>query len=348
MIDYTVHTYPIKDLGNLLQIAPANHTMGTSLERYLEIKVHPIVESSDYNLIVVRGQYDRSCGISVKEKSGKMFNYIRPTAVIEGATLYINCFPGMDYVFHYGNIIKSYLALTKKKAEVIHILPTEDECWKAIVQSELKNLPKTHTVIMGYVEGLQWISDDLVWHGTGNFLWKQVRLRKHTAILLGCKHTYWGEIAGRFVRYLAINGVKRIIYAGKLGTLDSSIHPNLTIATGNSSILPSGETIQWENLFEHVQYPNVHNGIHITVPSVLQETTIWLETNRDKGSFVDPEIGHMALAAYNAKIQFSYFHIISDNLSKKFNSDLSNERELDVIENRKKLLKSIGTAIKNL
>ena len=351
MNDCTMYHYPINDINffsELLTVTPDAHSMGSSLKRYMEIKVHHLFDEHNYDRIIVRNHFDRSVGISNKEKIDKLFNYIRPTATIVGSTLYINCFPGIDYVFHYGNIMKSYVALTDKKTDVIHWLPTEDECWNAIVESDLKSIPKVHTVIMGYVEGLQWITPETNWHGSGSFLWKQVRLSTHEGILLGCKHTYWGEIAGRIVSYLALNGVKRIIYSGKLGTLNSRLVPNLTIATGNSSILPNGKTIRWNNLFENIADKQVHNGVHITVPSVLQETNEWLKLHKNNADFVDPEIGHMALAAYNNKVQFSYFHIVSDNLSMKYKSDLSNERDLDVVMRRKELCKKIGMAIKNL
>lgn len=346
-----MYNYPIASLDyfpELLTVTPDLHSMGLSLERYMEIKVHPLLDECNCTQVVVRGYFDRSYGISSKEKTDKLFNYIRPTANVDDSILYINCFPGIDYVFHYGNILKSYIAVTNKQINVVHQLPSEEECWNAIIESELKNVPKTHTVIMGYVEGIQWISDDTMWHGTGDFLWKRVHLSTNEGILLGCKHTYWGEIAGRIVSYLAMNGVKRVIYSGKLGTLNPHLVPNLTIATGNSSILPNGETVSWNNIFENIVDDQVYNGVHITVPSVLQETKEWLNVNKNNVDFVDPEIGHMALAAHNNQIQFSYFHIISDNLSAKFDSDLSNERKLDVIENRRGLCLKIGTAIKAL
>ena len=346
-----MYSYPIGSLdyfSELLTVTPNMHSMGLSLERYMEIKVHPLLDEYNGTRVIVRGYFNRSYGISSKEKTDKLFNYIRPTANIDDSILYINCFPGIDYVFHYGNILKSYIAVTNKQISVVHCLPSEEECWNAIVESELKNVPKAHTVIMGYVEGIQWISDDTKWHGTGNFLWKRVHLSKSEGILLGCKHTYWGEIAGRIVNYLAMNGVKRVIYSGKLGTLNPYLVPNLTIATGYSSILPNGEIVNWNNIFENIVDNQVYNGVHITVPSVLQETEKWLNIYKNKIDFVDPEIGHMALAASNNQIQFSYFHIISDNLSAKFESDLSNERKLDVIENRRRLCLKIGTAIKTL
>ena len=348
-----MYRYPINDMNafsTLLAIDPLEHTMGVSLKRYLEIKVHHLFDDGNFDAVIIRNNFDHQSGISNKEKNNKLFNYIRPTATIENSTLYINCFPGIDYIFHYGNIYKTYASLTQRTIDVFHCLPTYEECWNAIVESGLKGIPKVHTVIMGYVEGLQWLSDDSNWNDTGFFGWKNVNMATDETILLGCKHTYWGEIAGRIVSYLAKNGVQRIIYSGKLGTLKSYLEPNISIATGNSSILPNGETIVWNNLFDKFADvdSNVYNGIHITVPSVLQETGLWLVENINKADFVDPEIGHMALAALNNNIQFSYFHIVSDNLAKKYETDLSNEREYDVIKKRKELSKKIGMAIKEL
>ena len=247
-----MYRYPIDNLEKLsspFAVSPGDHSMGNSLVQYMEIKAHPLLKEYNYEKIVVQGKFDRSFGISYKEKANKLFNYIRPTAQISDEILYLNCFPGLDYVFHYGNIIKSYLSFVHKPYNVSGILPSEEVCWKAIAESDLKSVSKSHTVIMGYVEGLQSISSDTIWHGTGYFLWKSVRLSSGNAILLGCKHTYWGEIAGRVVSYLALNGVKRIIYSGKLGTLNPNLIPNLTIATGNASILPNGKIIEWDNLF---------------------------------------------------------------------------------------------------
>ena len=346
-----MYQYPINSLdyfSKLLKVLPYEHTMGTSLQRYMEMKIHPLIDNYNYEKIVVQGKFDRTCGVSNKEKTGKLFNYIRPTAIIENSYLYLNCFPGLDYVFHYGNILKSYMALNDNKVNITHVLPSEEECWNAISKSELRYIPKTHTVIMGYVEGLDGISEEKVWHGKENFLWKKVQLATSQGILLGCKHTYWGEIAGRIVKFLAQNGVKRIIYSGKLGTLNPELIPNQTIATGDVSILPNGEIVKWNNLFKDIDDPQVSNGIHITVPSILQETKAWLDKNKNFVNFVDPEIGHMALSAQESEIEFSYFHIISDNLSTKFEADLSNERQTDVIKNRKKLCQKIGAAIRKI
>ena len=84
------------------------------------------------------------------------------------------------------------------------------------------------------------------------------------------------------------------------------------------------------------------------MPSVMQETKKWLKANCGVADFVDPEIGHMALAAANYGVEFSYLHIISDNLSHKYEFDLSNERKTTVIQNRSTLFRKIREAITRL
>lgn len=61
---------------------------------------------------------------------------------------------------------------------------------------------------MGYVEGLDFLSDDKEWKGRGNFLYKQIKIKSGNAILLGCKHTYWGEIAGRIISFFILDWSK--------------------------------------------------------------------------------------------------------------------------------------------
>lgn len=53
----------------------------------------------------------------------------------------------------------------------------------------------------------------------------------------------------------------------------------------------------------------------------------------------------MAKSAMQNGIDYSYLHIISDNLSKKFSEDLSNERKEDVLTKRKKLIKTIWNCL---
>lgn len=341
-----MYDYPITPqlFEGLVQIDPVQHSMGESLETYLKLKIHPYLTSQKFDKIKIIGKFDRTTGISANEKTGKLFNWIRPTAFIDEHILELRCFPGQDYVYHYANIVKTFMsAYSKDNTPISYDIPTEEECWQALKNSGLDNIPKVKTVVMGYVEGLEFLSMDQNWQGQKHFLYKRI---SEDAILLGCQHTYWGEIAGRIVVYLSMLGVRKIIYSGKLGTLNASITPNTLIATGNTSILPNGEIITWKNIFGSIHDPLLSNGIHITLPSVLQETKDWVEHNKTNAAYVDPEIGHMAYAAKQQNIRFSYLHIISDNLSMKYEHDLSNERDASVLEKRKILLNRIGDWIK--
>ena len=322
--------------------------MGKSLLPYLDMKVHPLLKTFSAPNITIIGDYNRDVGVVGVEKQGKLFNYERPTVTIddEGATVY--CFPGWDYVFHFGNIYASYFAVQKQEKQIKCILPDENMCWSNLLQSSLADLPPVSIAILGYVEGLEFLSTSRVWHGRGHFKWKLCRFNTGEGVLLGCEHTYWGEIAGRVVEYLAGKGVETVIYSGKLGSLNPLHTPNRYVATGDVSILPDGTEISWDNIFTNPPQDEVKQGVHITLPSVLEETIEWLNNQNEAHSFVDPEIGHMALAAAKTNIRFSYLHIISDNLTTKYPQDLSNERHNAVTQSRKGLYQTIGTTLSHV
>lgn len=228
-----------------------------------------------------------------------------------------------------------------KKEVVVHF-STCEEIKKSLLKSNIKQIPKCKTAILGYVQGFEYLSGENKWHGKGDFQWKKITKEK---ILIGCKHSYWGDIAGYIVKILAQKGVKRIIYVGKLGTLDGNIIPNETIATGNKSYFIDGSYIEWKNIFDKVKCDYIKKGVHYTLPSVIQETKKWVLKNKKNIKFVDPEIGHMAKAAAQSNIEFSYLHIVSDNLVKKFDEDLSNERKEEILKKRKKLIDVIGAIL---
>ena len=319
-----------------------DHSMGDSLKEYINIKIPEFIFDSKYKKIYVVGNYDRSQGISYKEKSDKMFNFKRPTFIINKDAIYVNCYPGIDYVFHYASLIKTALKLLEIEKEVITCFPTPKEIIREVKKSNISCIPKCKVAILGYVTGLNYLSNDLNWNGNGDFLWKKIDTNK---LLIGCKHSYWGDIFGYVVSALAKMGFEKVIYVGKLGTLNEELIPNETIATGNKSMFLNGKIIEWNNIFKSVNEEAIKEGIHFTLPSIIQENKQWVDKMNGKINYVDPEIGHMANSANINNIEFSYLHIISDNLSKKYAEDLSNERKNEIIIKRKKLLKIIGKSL---
>lgn len=329
-----------------LVIMPSEHTMQNSLLPYVEMKIPNDLKDGSSSEIVIRGKFDRSNGGDSIEKGGKIFNYMRPTVEKVGDITYLNCFPGIDYVFHYRNLVNTYFAGTERKISTIY--PSEKECWTALYKSSLMRIPIPHTVIMGYVEGLDNLSTDSIWRGTGTFLWKKCDRINNDAILLGCKHSYWGEISLRIAFILAARGCKRLIYVGKLGALIQDIPPNRFLATGCNSLMPDGSVLKWNNLFDASSSPLIIEGDHITLPSVLQETKVFAKSIKDNIAFVDSEIGYMAYAALRSNMAFSYLHVISDNLCTSYKHNLSNERNVEVLQNRQALFEEATAQIKKL
>ncbi|MGT2751197.1 hypothetical protein ACVRXF_09920 [Streptococcus orisasini] len=336
-----------KENLNYSSLMVKNHSMGKYLKQYLELKVHHLFKNiAESNEIIVIPDFSRDAVISSVEKNDKLFNYMRPTVTMEDGKYIVHCYPGIDYVFHYFCILKSYFEIINKKVNINYRLPKSEECFKTLEESNLKELPKVKTVILGYVDPIGNLNYD--WEGEGVFKWKKFDTRSgKSTLLLGCEHTYWGDISGYLVSELASMGVDTVIYVGKLGGLKSVFIPNESIATGNVSIIPNIGTIKWDNIFSSDDSPYIYEGVHVTLPSVLQETENWLEFINREGNydFVDPEIGHMARAANKLNIQFSFLHIISDNLELRHEENLSNERREDIRVKRKKLLEEIQSIL---
>ncbi len=325
-----------------------DHTMGESLAQYLKMKIHPLLLRSNPDRVDVVPMHNRTEGVSELEKEGKLFNFKRPTAVMSSTNqIELRCFPGFDYVFHYAGIVASHYQSLGHPLRVTYTTPEKSLCRRALEASGIFKIPLARVVIMGYVEGLDSRSPDDKWRGEGEFKWKRFDSTIPDSILVGCEHTYWGDIAGTVVELLAERGVQLVIYAGKLGSLNSTDVPNTCLASSAESVLPDGHAVVWENIFEHTKFDDdlCRYGMHVTVPSVLQETKQWLESLDSRMRFVDPEIGHMAAAAKLAGIGFSNLHIISDNLVAQHEHDLSNERDSEVVEKRSMLTTRMTDAI---
>jgi hypothetical protein len=176
------------------------------------------------------------------------------------------------------------------------------------------------------------------------FSWKKsISKRGYSIAFLGCRVSFWGDIAGNIVRALQIlNSVKCVIYVGKLGSLRAESTPNHWLATGCQSVVWN-ELFKWTSPLEsHLKIsPSVAHGVHYILGSVLDETKDWLLSIRKGHDFVDSEIGHMAKASLEGRTEFGFLHIISDNLAQKYMHDLSNERLTDVLQSRKRLVLEI-------
>jgi hypothetical protein len=337
----------------LNQASPENHTMGDSLERYLEMKVHQAALERAYSDIVVIGAYTRYSADSIAfagEKLDKPFNWERPTAHVKGDTLYIECFPGYDHVEHYAEIVACYLQIREQRGDSLTLssrvsfVPASCSDTKAALEGT--NLPLfpgygVDTVILGQVWHLPRLTGSEEWSGSGPWQWILRSFGDRKVAFLGFRPAFWGDISGEVVHYLASQfHVKEVIYLGKLGVLKKGVEPNSWLATGGESLV-NGRTVAWDNVLAPSVARLAANsaivGTHVTLGSVLHETKSWHAQLVDSVDFVDPEIGMMAQAAVRSRIRYGYLHMITDNLGEKYAEDLSNERIESVLQRRARL-----------
>lgn len=330
-----------------------SHTMGDSLPRYLEIKVHQAALERAYDEIVVHGGYHRYSSDSIAfdgEKRDKPFNWERPTSRVKGNTLYIECFPGFDHIEHYAEIIAAHLRIRELQGDSLtpshHVSFIPASCsdtQTALAATNLGQFPgqDVDTVILGLVWHLPRLTGTEEWCGDGPWQWIVRSFGGRRVAFLGFRPAFWGDISGEVVHYLASRfDVKEFIYLGKLGALKPDVTPNKWLATGGRSLV-NGRTVDWENILE----PSVARrasdstiiGSHVTLGSVLHETRHWHAELVDEIDFVDPEIGMMAQAAVRSGKRFGYLHMVTDNLGQKYQEDLSNERTESVLRHRAEL-----------
>lgn len=324
---------------------PRDHSMGKSVSLYVEKRVHELVDSGPYRKITVVGSYDRSLVVSSKEKVDKRQNWQRPTAELRGDELRIHCFPGRAYVFHYGSLIATHLSLTRRDPGIVRItLPAPEVCESEIARSRIGSLEATPVVVVA--SGNDHLDPaGVIWTDHGTFSTRRERVGDVWVTWLAVKHSFWGDIAYHLGRVLALTGFSRVVFVGKLGSLVPEHKPNITLATGETSLIGTTE-ISWSGRFRPRNDGSIVSGRHITLPSVLQETVAWRNQVRSSAEFVDPEIGNMAAGVTESGSEFSYLHIVSDNLSKQYGYDLSNERATQVLERRAASYSRIGDVLR--
>lgn len=328
--------------------------MGTSLHRYLEIKIHQAIRKRRYDAIVVVGAYSRASPSEIfkGEKIDKPFNWQRPTALLHEDELQIHCFPGYDHVEHYAELIATYLEIQQQmehksltpSSRVTFIPPSCSDTRNALHATNLKELPgHVDTVVLGLVHRLERLTSGVQWQGSPDdcFGWVVRQFNDRSVAFVGCRPSFWGDISGEVVHYLAsFWPVREVLYVGKLGSVKQGVKPNTYLATGGCSYV-HGQLVEWQNVLQNsvslLATDCSKVGTHFTLGSVLHETKDWLDGLPTSVDFVDPEVGMMAQATVRSGIKFGYLHIISDNVAEKYQEDLSNEREQSVLVGRSHL-----------
>lgn len=316
------------------------HTMSNAvLQQYCVNKLHTELESSVKKLHIIP-RYDRASIISKSEKSDKRFNWKRPTLQnLDKVNAELYVFPGVAYTKHYAKIY-GHLGYDVNVEDV-----KDNDVAEAVALHMPKQMPCVDTIILGYVEQLILNSNNTWYNLDKDISWCVETINRKKVMFVGVKFSYWGDIMYHLVAQLS-KYTKQIIYVGKLGSLCGIDVPNTTIATGNDSYI-NGNYVTWSNAFSNVDYA-VH-ATHYTIPSTLDETCDWFYSVRlDYFRWVDPEIGWAALAAQHADIDFSYIHLVTDNLAKEYEANLTNERENPIVAKRKQYIRIIRSVVRSV
>jgi hypothetical protein len=324
-------------------VDPSGHTMGDRLGDY----VLPKVPAGLTGRVLVTTGSDLEDFASIGKHEGKVFNWRRPRFCWDGQQTICTTVPGRDYAYHYACLVATACRLRGQGATVMVELPAPTDAGVFLGSLLPVDLPTGDALIVGYIEHLFRFSRS-PWTVNSGFGWSVVNLAGKQLVLLGCEFSYWGDLAGALVTVLAARGVPRIVYIGKLGALDPARPPNRFSATGSCSLF-EGRLIEWDSrLVEHAaSFEEVlTKQVHATVPSLLDETLAWYAALKGQIDLVDPEIGHMAMAAIAAGIEFDYLHIISDNLGGGYPHGLYRERCLAVTAKRAQRVAVIEEVLK--
>ncbi|KAI4263433.1 MAG: hypothetical protein L6R35_007345, partial [Caloplaca aegaea] len=100
---------------------------------------------------------------------------------------------------------------SKGREDVVqYTLPSRLECLKPLLGSNLAAMGAVDIVVVGYVHGLErWTKGP--WEGNSTdkiFSWKKtISARGNRTAFLGCRVSFWGDIAGNMVRAIQrLNG----------------------------------------------------------------------------------------------------------------------------------------------
>lgn len=325
--------------------SPKSHSMGSNLERYVLPKVPDwvIEDGRPVEVVPVTRLSELGAG-----KGGKLFNWRRPTFVSTEDSIQCKVVPGVAYVRHYGLLVATAANLHHKTINVTAIIPAKTEI-RNFISCTLPKLPFADVIVLGYVDRIRIGNSDYVpWVTSAGWGWKLVDVKNRHVLLLGCEFSFWGDVSGYLVAELFTRKVSDwVLYVGKLGTLNSTIIPNRVLATGNQSLV-YGRFVEWEGYLMDILASSSNifcDAKHITVDSVVEETTDWLSQYVATYDLVDPEIGHMGLVAQKFKAMFDYFHIVTDCLSADYGVGLYNERSTIIEAHRKELLDQASTLI---
>jgi len=344
-----LYTNPtVVDLHDIPRTRVLDHTMHRALEDYVArripdeeltdvmadegfVDVHGIYPGHAYGALRDHGYRSlRRLPDPARTKS-KPFNSIRPEYWLckdaqgrRGLVLAVT--PGEDYIRHYGAILRHAMwnrSVLGEELLTIQRYPKAEQSIAGWTHLPTGKLAPGGIVTLGYVEPVlegakdTGLSTRRLFDSKYYSLFQVSQKRQPLFQVLGVKYSYWGSISYHLTSALYAAGVREVIYFGKLGTMTSDDdlytrvfspsrfglmrHDSLEVTVD----LPTPPLLR--------RFPDLDTGLHVSVPTVLEEDYLQRRTATDLGAAsIDNEIAHMARAAAVYGGDFSAAHFATD------------------------------------
>jgi hypothetical protein len=310
----------------------------------------------------------------IPNDSDKKINYIRPSyfkAYKKNKLLdiVIAVTPGSDYIYHYASFIRFFITQKTKNIEnylKINRFPKLEENICKWTDLGRKFVKKDDIIVLGYSENLcKEINKNpnfrkIASYENSYYISTRYYSKSNKFInLLGVKYSFWGNISSHLVTGLCKLGVKEVHYIAKLGALTkpqdlyNKIYVPDTFYTLHYDQIVNCVKNLKNPLLEY--FPELNTGSHVSVPTVLEEDFHQREIiTKLKAKSIDNEISQMAFSIdhFNknngTEILFSTLHFATDYLRKPMNKvpetnfDLSSNRSVEAVLEKKKILKKIS------
>lgn len=326
----------------------------------------------------------------------KRYNYRRPVMYccknrLDELVLVLLTFPSKEYVEQFAQIVATYCSIQGQRLggnpestiTRYHYKEMEDQVpdWTGLREAlEVdKLLPGGSHVILGEVDPIEQVLQDNDFsqpvsipfgidfnYELRGFPSKDKTRRIYT---LAVGFSFWGTASGLIARSLVVDGgARHIIYVAKAGTTISSKNIHEPFCP-DKYLLLKGDGGPWDVAQCSVPSPirdrtglvrDIQTGAHITVPTVMGETTEQHEQIKRYGAVtVDNEISHMAFAIHRLNdsgfdAEFTALHFITDYLHDKSRPEISGPPASDLTihspeyyQKKKEVFEKIGRHINN-
>lgn len=363
----------------------ADHTMTTSLEKYIESKLPTQLindRAKGIDRFEVHGIYpdlnilnDLNLGFNIievahlsKQKADNS-NSLRPLFLVaEKASkkLLICCVtPGRDLLIHYASMIKYYLRDTTIPIEV-YAYPLAEKKIDKWTGLDEKMIAPNDRVILGYStffkSRFEKDADFSLLSTHQNRFYTATRFIVKNGKVINCleaNYGHWGNISDFLAQKICQLQASEILHIGKVGTLKSPNEVYRRIYIPDSFVVGRRDEIMGSKIKNSMEYIKEHSSLtHVSVATTMEETFRQRENfSEQRIETIDIESSKIAqaVALYNlsnkTKVKFGAIHFSSDYLKKsgesdeKLEVDLSTDRS-DLKSHKQNMLNEIFDVIK--